>query len=157
MTATSRPFGNDGLGFIRVRRRKFTGQRYWRACREREGKPMPTELVSFDLVRSVRIDGKPRHECLLGLGHLWNVDGDGGYHGSLVTFWYRVFYWTAAFGMDADTRRRLADELVFKGARLPTMAQWEKVWARETMPDGSHLSEAEMIEIKSLLTGMGGA
>jgi hypothetical protein len=149
MTATSRPFGNDGLGFIRVRRRKFTGKPDWRSCREREGKPLPTESVSFDLVRAVRIDGKPRHKCVLGLGHLLNVDEYGGY---LVNFWLHVISRARRHGLGVEIRRRLADEMIHKGARLPTTAQYEKMWDRYVAhPPNYH--EAEMIEIKSWMTG----
>jgi hypothetical protein len=106
-------FGNDA-GFIRVRKRKLKGGhpdlRTWRL---REGRAAIAS-TSFDLVRAVRVNGKPRHKFVLGLGSLKSYE-----RGSIVWFWVRVVWRLTKHGFDADQRRRLAAEMVRKGARLP--------------------------------------
>ena len=54
-----RKFGNDALGFIRVRKRTLKPHRWTGAARS---------SASFDLVKAIRVDGKPRHKFILGLG-----------------------------------------------------------------------------------------
>src|SRR5262245_29783500 len=62
-------FGNDAtIGFIRTRKRKIKGGHPdWREYRALNGK-LATTSISFDLVRAVRVNGKPRHEFVLGFG-----------------------------------------------------------------------------------------
>jgi hypothetical protein len=54
-STVSGTFGNYSIGFIRVHRRKLAGRNYGRH----------TSSASYDLVRAVRVDGKPRHKFVL--------------------------------------------------------------------------------------------
>jgi hypothetical protein len=113
-------FGNDGVGFIRVRKRKLKGghpeSRGWRA----RGGVLATASTSFDLVRAVRVNGKPRHEFILGLGSQKNVQPNG-----YGWFWVRVIWRMTKHGLSEHQRQRLFAEMVRKGAQLPTIAQCE--------------------------------
>ncbi len=107
-------FGNDAIGFIRVRHRKL------------KGNPDPdyarhyiTASASFDLVRAVRIDGKPRHKFILGLGS-WQQGETRNSDGKAFQFWAHAFYRLIKHGFDVTQRRRPADEMVRKGGPLPT-------------------------------------
>jgi hypothetical protein len=115
-------FGNDSIGFIRVRKRKLKGgHRDWRAYRAHQG-ILATTSRSFDLVRAVRVDGKPRHEFILGLGSQKDFDrksADGW-------FWARALSGMAQYGLDEHQRTHLINELVRKGARVPTPAECEE-------------------------------
>ncbi|MBR1174866.1 hypothetical protein JQ617_12930 [Bradyrhizobium sp. KB893862 SZCCT0404] len=104
--------GNDTtIGFIRVRKRNLK-----RGC---SGLPMSSR--SFDLVRSVRIDGKPRHRFVLGLGsQKQSVTGRMAAYFLLIAN-SRM----EAQGLNGPQRRSLLTELVRKGARLPTIAECE--------------------------------
>jgi hypothetical protein len=127
MCITNADLVTTGLGFIRVRHRKLNGGHpYLRAYRERNGRPPLTESVSFDLVRAVRIDGKPRHKFVLGLGSQQNVDDHP--HGPIL-FWVDAVCKMKRHGLDGNDRRRLADEMSRKGARPPTIAQCEAMSA----------------------------
>lgn len=63
-------FGNYRLGFIRLRKRSLKG--YDPSWREYRPGVRATASTSFDLVRAVRVDGKPRHDFVLGLGSIKN-------------------------------------------------------------------------------------
>jgi hypothetical protein len=109
------PFGND-IGFIRVRKRKLKGGHpdWYRAHRA-------TASMSFDLVRAVRIDGKPRHKFILGLGSQ-KSDATGRMAAHLLVI---AVGRMKAHGLDESQRRALLSELIRKGARRPTIADCE--------------------------------
>jgi hypothetical protein len=91
-------FGNDALGFIRVRKRKLKGGHpQWRACRTRTG-TLQSHSSSFDLVKAVRVNGKPRHQFVLGLGSQKNVDR---WH-ELGWFWSRAIRKMIRHGLSDD-------------------------------------------------------
>jgi hypothetical protein len=127
-------------GFIRVRRRKLADHGRFHDCHGRKGQVPPTHSASFDLVRAVRIDGKPRHEFVLGLGSQKNVDY---YNNGTMSFWVGALRKMQRHGLDVDERRRLADELSRKGARLPTMAHCEAMqeWCRQYPRQLEHVNE----------------
>ncbi len=112
--------GNDSIGFIRVRKRQLKGGHpSVRSLPSFYGK-RAQKSMSFDLVRAIRIDGKPRHEFVLGLGSQKNVEKRDG---DFVWFWFRVIRSMKRHGLTSAQRRYLAAEMVRKGARLPTIAQ----------------------------------
>jgi hypothetical protein len=113
--------GNDGIGFIRVRKRKLKGGHpQWRAYRTRTGRLVSTSQ-SFDLVRAVRVNGKPRHQFVLGLGSQKNLDRNH----DLGWFWSHAIRKMIRHGFSEDQRQRLIAQMVRKGARLPTIAECE--------------------------------
>jgi hypothetical protein len=114
-------FGNDALGFIRVRKRKLKGGHAdWRAARAAQG-ILATTSMSFDLVRAERVNGKPRHVFVLGLGSQKDVEREY----KLVQFWPFAVYRMMRHGLTEPQRERLIVEMLRKGARLPTSAQVE--------------------------------
>ena len=78
-------FGNYGLGFVRVRKRTLKGghpsSRAWRRDAD-----IATSAASFEVVRAVRVNGKPRHKFVLGLGSWKNATRAN----DLVAFWIRA-------------------------------------------------------------------
>jgi hypothetical protein len=115
-------FGNDGVGFIRVRKRKIKGgHAEWREYRARNG-TLATTSTSYDLVRAVRVNGKPRHKFVLGLGSLKDYERDS----DVVWFWVRALRRMIRHGLDENQRQRLAAEMARKGARLPTTLECEQ-------------------------------
>ena len=77
--------------------------------------------MSFDLVKAVRIDGKPRHKFVLGLGSQKDgVTGRMAAHMLLIAI-ARM----KAHGLNEAQRRALLAELIRKGARRPTVADAE--------------------------------
>jgi hypothetical protein len=111
-------------GFIRVRKRKLKG--------------LAASSMSFDLVRALRVNGKPRHEFVLGLGSQKDADHDW----ALCQFWVHAIQRMAKRGLAEDRRQRLIAEMVRKGARVPTIAQCEKFAAAEDRWSRRH---AEMV------------
>jgi hypothetical protein len=105
-------FGNDGTaGFIRVRRRDVRATVWKRA----------TTSESFDIVRAVRIDGKPRHKFVLGLGSLKGYDRDSSWN--RAAFFCLANFRMARFaGLNEAQRRHFIDELIRKGIALPEHA-----------------------------------
>ena len=89
--------GND-FGFIRVRKRPAS--------------------TAFDIVRAVRVNGKPRHKYVLGLGSLKY----GSTERELFMFWIRAFRSLIQHGLSVEQRFRFADELTRKGV-LPPLAE----------------------------------
>lgn len=122
-------FGNDVIGFIRVRKRKLKGGHPSVRTFPSFYGQRATSSTSFDLVRAVRVGGKPRHEFLLGLGSQKNIDRHGRH--DLCWFWSSAVRWMVKHGLAEDQCRRLIAEMVRKGARLPTIAQCEehaRIW-----------------------------
>jgi hypothetical protein len=108
-------FDNYSIGFVRVRKRALKGGHpssiYWR----RKAGLVATEACSFDLVRAVRINGKPRHQFILGLGSQKNVSQDY----ELVHFWMDAVRRMTRHGLAEHQRRRLVGQMVRKGAKFP--------------------------------------
>jgi hypothetical protein len=134
--------GNDAsrVGFIRVRRRKLKG-----------GHPMwqghhtsARASASFDLVRAMRVGGKPRHQFVLGLGSL----KDNHREGVLALFWAHAIRRMARHGLTLAQRRCLIDELVRKGAPLPTVEQCRDSpalhWSSEAFTEVISVVEASL-------------
>jgi hypothetical protein len=117
-------FGNDAIGFIRVRKRKLKGPAHpeWREYCAQTGM-LATTAMSFDLVRAVRVNGKPRHQFMLGLGSQKDVERHGRTH---CWFWASVVYRMTRQGLSDRQRRWLIAEMVNKGARLPTPAEFQQ-------------------------------
>jgi hypothetical protein len=126
-SATRRAFGNDDAvgtnclraqtthyGFVRVRKRKLKGGSHgWLA----------KASVSFDLVRAVRVNGKPRHKFVLGLG---SQKGERrGWHDNVMRFWTSAVRRMRRHGIPEEEQRRILAEMVRKGARPPTLADCE--------------------------------
>jgi hypothetical protein len=110
-------FGNYSLGFIRIRKRKLKGGRHgWRA----------KASSSFDLVRAVRVDDKPRHRFVLGLGSQKEYEhyySDHYYSDALLRFWAFAISGMKRHGLTDAQRHHVLAEMVRKGARLPTLAE----------------------------------
>ena len=90
--------GNDATGFVRVSHRRLKR----------------TTSASFDLVRAFRINGKPRHEFVLGLGSQKDNDPSGA-----SWFWLCAIHRMKWHGLSEPQRHRLIAEMVRKGAQLP--------------------------------------
>jgi hypothetical protein len=105
------------LGFIRVRRRTFSASY-----------PQKLGAASYDLVRAVRIDGKPRHTFILGLGSLRDERPERGKH-SLMDFWTSAITRMQHHGLGKLQRQQLAEAMVRKGVPLPSSDQcrWQKM------------------------------
>ena len=119
--SNSRDYLGDGadIGFVRVRKRKLKGGHPdWRLYRARHGM-LASMAMSFDLVRAVRINGKPRHVFVLGLGSQKDHPNRGDR--DLVHFWVRAISSMRRHKLTPEQRCWLAVELVRKGARLPTI------------------------------------
>jgi hypothetical protein len=110
-------FGNYRLGFLRTRKRNLKGG-LWRKF---------TSSTSFDLVRATRIDGKPRHQFVLGLGSLKDKMEDR----ALSWFWLRALWRMKRHGLDPEQRHALAKEMIRKGATLPTSDKWRDSFGEE--------------------------
>jgi hypothetical protein len=116
---------DETVGFIRVRKRKLKPDYLGRI----------RESVSYDLVRAVRINGKPRHKFVLGFG-----SPVSRYYDSAVPFWGRVFARTAHHGFSKPQQFQIADQLRRKNIPLPTVkeckaAKAEAIEWNESYPD----------------------
>jgi hypothetical protein len=105
------------IGFVRVRKRKLTGK---------------TASVSYDLVRAVRVNGKPRHKFVMTLGSQKNtLQGCG-----LADFWMSFFLRKQRDrGLSKDQCWDIARKMIAKGARLPTLDSCKRY--KETLPPNS--------------------
>jgi hypothetical protein len=111
-------FGNDTSFFVRVRRRKLKGRN-----RRFHSKPLVSESASYDLVRAVRVDGKPRQKFILGLGSLKTPIPDGW---SLAQFWRRALRKMRHRGLSEQQRRRVIAAMIRKGVPKLSKAQCKK-------------------------------
>ena len=111
---SAQTIGNDAkaVGFIRVRKRRLKGgHKGWAA----------TESASYDVVRAVRVNGKPRHQFILGLGSQKHP----------VTGRMAAYFLLLAIGrmkrhgLTEAQRHTLLAELIRKGARRPTITECE--------------------------------
>ena len=107
-------FGNDAM-FVRVRRRKLKGAyRNWRGG----GKPI-TASTSFDVVHAIRVDGKPRHKFLFGLGSLKTPHTSWG----LARFWDHALHRMHRHDLDERRRLQLIAALLRKRVARPPPAE----------------------------------
>jgi hypothetical protein len=114
------------VGFIRVRKRKLTPKFRWHknkrgTYRKVRDKSAPTQSFSYDLVRAVRINGKPRHKFVLGFG-----SPVSGWYSSVERFWARAFGKMARHGFTKDQQFQIAEQLKRKGIPLPTVKECKK-------------------------------
>ena len=115
--------GNDTIGFIRTRQRKIKGgPRHLLKYRARNG-ILATKSTSFDLVRAVRVNGKLRHQFVLGLGSQKDFE-----RFCTESFWRKAIYRLNKHGLNKDQRKRLLIQMVRKGAKLPTIEECERRW-----------------------------
>ena len=99
-------FGNDNtLGFIRVRKRKLKGGHASVRSLPVFYGARATASESYDLVRAVRVDGKPRHVFVLGLGSLKTPERDE--RNEIGQFWLLAIGRMVRHGLTDDQRQRL--------------------------------------------------
>jgi hypothetical protein len=108
------------IGFVRVRRRDL----------KRKSPLGASYALSFDLVRSVKVNGKPRHELLTYLGSQKNVENPY----KLAIFWSRVEKLLEQRGLNDDQQQRLRSEMIRKGAKVAPGAL-AKPFARSAFSD----------------------
>jgi hypothetical protein len=89
------------IGFVRVRKRAL-----------KDG----GSAVTFDLLRSLRIDGKPTNKFVMTIGTQRSDRDD-------PRFWPRAVARMVAHGLPAQQRQRLVEEMVRKGAKPPGKRQ----------------------------------
>jgi hypothetical protein len=71
-------------------------------------------------VRAERVNGKPRHKFVLGLGSLKEpVEHEH----DVIRFWVHAFYRMKRHGLDEHQRHHIANQMARKGAPLPTAEQ----------------------------------
>jgi hypothetical protein len=162
-------FGNDGVSvvtkptagvsfdnyamFIRVRRRKLKGGSPQVRRNPQYYGPRPTESASFDVVRAVRVDGKPRQKFLCGLGSIKQGLND---HDAL-RFWVSALCRMTRADFDAQCRRKIVLLAHAKGAPLPPLANCLAELAyRETRPTTFQMSVRVLREFVELLKERGG-
>src|SRR6516225_7304199 len=100
------------IGFIRVRNRKLSPrspEKVWGTVR-------PTAAASYDIVRAVRVNGKPRHEFVLGLGTRGNNDTSR----DNVWFWMGALERMIEHGLTKAQRDHFVSALVRKGVAIPS-------------------------------------
>jgi hypothetical protein len=98
--------------------------------------------ASFDLVKAVRVDGKPRHEFVLSFGSQKNADRSQAptlrqreiEDTDLCRFWVRATDRMIRHGLTRAQRRRLIAELIRKGARVPPVAAMQEHGADQRWP-----------------------
>jgi hypothetical protein len=95
-------------------------------------------VASYDLVRAVRINGKPSHKFVLGLGSLRDERPSRGKY-SLTDFWIEAIKRMKRYGLDEPERRQIADALIRKGAGLPSLEQCQ--WYKMVFPSSSEPDE----------------
>jgi hypothetical protein len=113
-------FGNDTAMFVRVRRRKLNKGadpnrfKYYR-------RDYLTDSASYDVVRAVRINGKPRHKFIVGLGSLKRPIERSGWE--LLWFWDKALGRMRRRGLSEQQRRQIIAALIRKGVPKVTKAQ----------------------------------
>lgn len=111
-SVVSAEFGNDaGAMFVRVRRRALKS-----VYRQRDGTLIKATSASYDVVRAVRINGKPRQKFLFGLGSLKQPSNQGDF----MSFWVHAVGRMKRHGLDDERCRCLIDGMLRKSARKPT-------------------------------------
>jgi|SRR6516162_2090521 len=94
-------------------------------------KGVATASASYDVVETVRVDGKPRHRFLLGLGSLKQPHDEH----DLMRFWLHAIARMNRSNLDNKQCRNLMHGLVRKGVPTPTAKQCEEcsswLWRRD--------------------------
>ena len=115
-------FGNDAAPvndiamFVRVRRRTLKGGHpEWREYRERTGSIVKAS-ASYDVVRAVRVNGKPRHKFVCGLGSI-KQNGNPRDH---ERFWTSALCRMIRAGLSPASRSKIIKLAIAKGA--PTLS-----------------------------------
>jgi hypothetical protein len=101
-------------------------------------KDAPTQSFSYDLVRAVRINGKPCHKFVLGFGSpvsRWSK--------STIGFWTRVLARTEKHGFTKDQQFQIADQLRRKGIPLPSVKECKAAKAKTIEWNKSEAAKAE--------------
>jgi hypothetical protein len=109
-------FGNDAC-FIRVRHRKLKGgggDPGWREYMIEQGERALVS-ASYDVVRAVRIDGKPRQKFLCGLG---SIKQDKRHNA--LSWWRGAICRMMRAGFNPEQRRRIIIQAAAKGVPLPS-------------------------------------
>jgi hypothetical protein len=107
-------FSNYTAMFIRVRRRVLGGQRH-------HGYVVKAS-ASYDVVRAVRINGKPRQKFLLGLGSIKELATPSKQTAhDLMWFWVHAVLRMRRHGLSDEQQRRLIEALARKGVRKPSI------------------------------------
>jgi len=134
-------------GFIRVRKRKLYGRAHWVVSRrsktgyvKRYDRAVPLPAASYDIVRAVRLNGKPTHKFVLTLGTLRQYSQTE----RTIEFWTGAVRRMAQHGLSKEQRKHFVLACVRKGAQLPTLADCKDFRA-------SGWEKAHLREIKSLL------
>jgi hypothetical protein len=120
-------------GFVRVRKRKLKGAGGWLGG-------LAMSSASFDLVKAVRVDGKPRHEFVLSFGSQKNADRSQAptlrqreiEDTDLCRFWVRATHRTIRHGLTSAQRQRLIAELIRKGGARAASCGDARAWCRST-------------------------
>jgi phage-related protein len=94
----------ESVGFIRMRKRQT---KTW------------GDAANYDIVRAVRINGKPTHQFVLGLGSVH----EGNQNSGNVTFWMDAIERMTKHGLSPSERAYFVAACERKGARLPTRQQ----------------------------------
>lgn len=112
-------FDNDSsVGFVRVRRRKLKGGNgSWSRVRA------PKASASYDIVKAERVNGKPRHRFVLGLGSL----KDKPHNNDLEWFWIWAFQKMSRYGLTKEQSHRIAIKIANKGASLPRLTYLKSI------------------------------
>jgi hypothetical protein len=95
---------SPSIGFVRVRRRGL-----------KDGGVSTT----YDVVKALRVDGRPRHKFVISLGSQKSADRRGA---DRVLFWMLATHRMILHRLSEPQRHRLLAELCRKGARLPGIA-----------------------------------
>jgi hypothetical protein len=101
-------FGNDTAMFVRVRKRKLL----------KHG-----ASASYEIVRGVRVNGKPTQKFLLGLGSLKTPLRRTH---ELSWFWHRALAKMRRHGLSESQRRRVVAAMIRKGAPKLSKAQCKR-------------------------------
>ena len=120
------------VGFIRVRKRKLKPKYRWSKGKDKWGchykiYSKPTESVTYDLVRAVRINGQPRHKFILCFGSpvsRWYKSYSAG--STIERFWARAFAGMAHLGFTEVQQFQIAEKLKRKGIPLPSVKECEE-------------------------------
>jgi hypothetical protein len=89
-------------------------------------KDAPTQSFSYDLVRAVRINGKPRHKFVLGFG-----SPVSRWYNSVEPFWLRAFARMARHGFSKAQQFEIAEQLKRKGIPLPSVKECKEGKAKQ--------------------------
>src|SRR4051812_39730797 len=101
--------------FIRIRHRRLKGGHPdMRAYRRAMG-TLSTQSASYDIVRAVRIDGKPRHQFVCGMGSIRPDVSER----DLARFWIGALRNLRRAGFNEEQRRKAVAMTHQKGVPLP--------------------------------------